>query len=59
MENNGGGESSSPSVVRVSKKATTDFFFPDKAHVTDALRSILASLDASDLTLLFEKRMEA
>lgn len=57
-ENNGG--EPSPSVVeassKVKKKATTDFF-PDKAHVTDALRTILASLDASDPTRVYEKHM--
>jgi hypothetical protein len=58
MENNGGGGESSPSVVGASKvkKAATDFF-PDKAHVTDALRSILAGLDASEPTLVYEKHM--
>jgi hypothetical protein len=49
MENNGG---ESPSKV---KKATD--FFPNKAHVTDALRAILARLDASDPVLVYEKHM--
>jgi hypothetical protein len=49
MENNGG---ESPSKV---KKATD--FFPNKAHVTDALRTILARLDASDPVLVYEKHM--